>query len=268
MVKAAIILQSADGSTKTVETSADGSYTFPQLAPGEYTINVSAQGLALAQPQSVSVQPSHATVQNLALIIAIDQQQITVSEQGSGLDTSPDNNAGSIVIKGKDLDALSDDPDELQDELTHSPARPPGPRRPNLYRWLHRRTVASQVFDPRNSDQSKSLFRGVRQARLRPHRDTHQARHRPVARIDHGQRNDSTFNSLNPFVTSEPALLLHFFPGQRERIDQQEVRPGSWQRISPRQQRQIASSTQNCSTHRQTPTATPLRSPTRSHASI
>lgn len=34
--------------------------------------------------------------------------------QNSGVDTSPDNNAGTIVIKGKDLDALSDDPDQLQ----------------------------------------------------------------------------------------------------------------------------------------------------------
>ena len=34
------------------------------------------------------------------------------------LDTSNENSADSITIKGKDLEALSDDPVEMQDELT------------------------------------------------------------------------------------------------------------------------------------------------------
>ena len=85
----------------SVQTGADGSYLFPQLAPGTYTITVTAPGLALAQAQSVTVEAGRATLQNLALIIAVDQQQVTVTEQGAGLDTSPDNNASSIVIKGK-----------------------------------------------------------------------------------------------------------------------------------------------------------------------
>ena len=93
-----------------MQSGADGTYIFPQLAPGTYTITVTAPGLALPQAQSVTVDAGRATLQNLALSIAVDQQQVTVTEQGTGLDTSPDNNAGAIVIKGKDLDALSDDP--------------------------------------------------------------------------------------------------------------------------------------------------------------
>ena len=33
------------------------------------------------------------------------------------LNNSSENSADSITIKGKDLEALSDDPDEMQDEL-------------------------------------------------------------------------------------------------------------------------------------------------------
>ena len=71
-------------------------------------------------------------MQNLALSIAIEQQQVTVSEQDAGLDTSPDNNANAIVIKGKDLDALSDDPDQLQDELNALAGPAAGPDRETI----------------------------------------------------------------------------------------------------------------------------------------
>ena len=117
VVKATVTVQAEDGATTAAQTGADGSYQFPQLASGTYVITVTAPGLALPQAQSVTVEAGRSTLQNLALIIAVDQQQITVTDQGAGLDTSPDNNAGAIVIKGKDLDALSDDPDQLQDEL-------------------------------------------------------------------------------------------------------------------------------------------------------
>src|ERR1700733_12053799 len=108
VIKATITVQAADGTTSTAQTGADGTYVFPQLAPGSYTITVTAQGLALAEAQVVTVSPGHAALQNLALSIAIEQQQVTVSEQDAGLDTSPDNNANAIVIKGKDLDGFPD----------------------------------------------------------------------------------------------------------------------------------------------------------------
>ena len=69
----------------------------------------------------------------LPSVIAIDQQQVTVTDQEAGLDTSPDNNAGSIVIKGKDLDALSDDPDQLQDELNALAGPAAGPNGGEIY---------------------------------------------------------------------------------------------------------------------------------------
>ena len=114
-------------------SGADGTYVFPQLAPGTYVITVAAPGLALAQAQSVTVEAGHATVANLALIIAVDQQQVTVSDQSAGLDTSPDNNSSAIVIKGKDLDALSDDPDQLQDELNALAGPAAGPNGGQIY---------------------------------------------------------------------------------------------------------------------------------------
>src|ERR1700722_17205474 len=55
VVKATVTVQDTDGHTSAVLSGADGTYVFPQLAPGIYTITVAAPGLTLAQAQSVTV---------------------------------------------------------------------------------------------------------------------------------------------------------------------------------------------------------------------
>jgi Carboxypeptidase regulatory-like domain len=214
VVKAAVILLAADGTTSTVETGADGAYGFPQLAPGTYTVNVTAHGLALAEAQTVTIAAGRATVQNLALSIAVDQQQITVTEQGGGLDTTPDNNASSIVIKGKDLDALSDDPDEMQDELNALAGPAAGPN-------------GGQVYIDGFSGGQLPPKSSIREIRINQNPFSAEFDKLGYGRIEiltkpgtdklHGSimvnGNDSAFNSLNTFVTSEPAYYSTFFLG-------------------------------------------------------
>ena len=214
MVKATVTVQAADGTTSTAQTGADGSYAFPQLAPGTYTITVVAQGLALAQPQAVTISPGHATVQNLALSIAVEQQQVTVSEQGAGLDTSPDNNANAIVIKGKDLDALSDDPDELQDELNALAGPAAGPNGGEIYidgfsgGQLPPKSSIREIRINQNpfSAEYDKLGYGRIEILTKPGTDK---LHGSVM----ANGNSSAFNSLNTFVTSEPAYYSTFFLG-------------------------------------------------------
>ena len=62
---------------------------------------------------------------NVALQIQVEQQEVQVDADALTVDTDPENNANAIVLKGKDLDALSDDPDELQNELQAWQARQP-----------------------------------------------------------------------------------------------------------------------------------------------
>jgi hypothetical protein len=77
--------------------------------------------------------PGKESHEDLALDIAVAKQQITVDEQSSNLQTSPESNAGAIVIKDKDLDALSDDPDQLQDELNALAGPAAGPNGGEIY---------------------------------------------------------------------------------------------------------------------------------------
>jgi Carboxypeptidase regulatory-like domain len=214
VVKAVVTLQAADGTTKTVETGADGSYVFPQLAPRTYTITVAARGLALAEPQTVTVAAAHATQQNLALSIAVDQQQITVTEQGAGLDTSPDNNASSIVIKGKDLDALSDDPDQLQDELNALAGPAAGPNGGQIYidgfsgGQLPPKSSIREIRINQNPFSAEFDKLGYGRIEILTKPGTNRLHGSVMA-----SGNDSAFNSLNTFVTSEPAYYSTFFLG-------------------------------------------------------
>ena len=214
VVKATVTVQAADGSTSNAQTGADGAYSFPQLAPGSYTITVTAQGFALAQPQVVTISAGHATVQNLALSIAVEQQQVTVSEQGAGLDTSPDNNANAIVIKGKDLDALSDDPDQLQDELNALAGPAAGPNGGEIYidgfsgGQLPPKSSIREIRINQNpfSAEYDKLGYGRIEILTKPGTDK---LHGSVM----ANGNSSAFNSLNTFVTSEPAYYSTFFLG-------------------------------------------------------
>ena len=51
------------------------------------------------------------------MAIEAAQQNVVVSDETPSVSVEADSNANSMVIKGKDLDALSDDPDELENQL-------------------------------------------------------------------------------------------------------------------------------------------------------
>jgi Carboxypeptidase regulatory-like domain len=213
VVKATVTVQAENGATTAVQTAADGSYQFGQLAPGTYVITVTAPGLALGQAQSVAVTAARSVVQNLALI-AVDRQQITVSEQDAGLDTSPDNNAGAIVIKGKDLDALSDDPDQLQDELNALAGPAAGPNGGEIYidgftgGQLPPKSSIREIRINQNpfSAEFDKLGYGRIEILTKPGTDH-------LHGMIMASGNDSAFNSLNTFVTSEPPYYSTFFLG-------------------------------------------------------
>ena len=162
----------------------------------------------------VTVSAGHATLQNLALSIAIEQQQVTVSDQGAGLDTSPDNNANAIVIKGKDLDALSDDPDQLQDELNALAGPAAGPNGGEIYidgfsgGQLPPKSSIREIRINQNpfSAEYDKLGYGRIEILTKPGTDK---LHGSVM----ANGNYSAFNSLNTFVTSEPAYYSTFFLG-------------------------------------------------------
>jgi hypothetical protein len=70
---------------------------------------------------------------NLPLAIAIEQQEITVTGQNHGVGVNSDQTASATILKGSALDALSDDPTELQNELQALAGPAAGPNGGQIY---------------------------------------------------------------------------------------------------------------------------------------
>jgi hypothetical protein len=123
------------GGHVAAEVSSDGAggYRAGRLAAGTYIVTASAHGFAASAPKAVTVTAGQSRQCDLSLQIEVEKQQVQVDSESTTVDTSPDNNANAIVIKGKDLDALSDDPDELQSDLQALAGPAAGPNGGEIY---------------------------------------------------------------------------------------------------------------------------------------
>ena len=113
---------------KTATTLVDGTYSFLGLTPGDYTVQASAPELGLPQPVKIALKSGPQTL-NLQLKISSTAQQVTVeANSGPTVSTDAASNASALVLRGADLDSLSDNPDDLQADLMAlaGPAAGPG----------------------------------------------------------------------------------------------------------------------------------------------
>jgi hypothetical protein len=121
------------GQTHSAATSKTGSYEIGNLPPGKYTVTANAQGFAIFVQNDVGVAAGQVAQFNIALDINVKQEKVNVEAEGPQLDTNPANNASAIVLSGKDLEALPDDPDELQSDLEALAGPSAGPNGGQLY---------------------------------------------------------------------------------------------------------------------------------------
>ncbi len=113
--RASVAATGPSGNKKTA-AGPDGVYSFTGLQPGAYRIFASAPQLATPAPVTIALKPGANTL-DLQLKVAANSQQLTVTEDAAALSTEASNNASATVIKGADLDALSDDPEDLAADL-------------------------------------------------------------------------------------------------------------------------------------------------------
>src|SRR5664279_5982369 len=117
VTKADVQVTAPDGKVIKTITSQTGGYDVKGLAAGNYGIKVTAKGFTIYEVDGIEVGPGQSQKMDVALSIETQQENVNVTEQSVGLDTSSESNATQMVLTGKDLDALSDDPDELADDL-------------------------------------------------------------------------------------------------------------------------------------------------------
>ena len=201
---ASVILTPAAGSPIVVQSDAQGMYEFKALDAGKYTLTVAATGFALYENDNVVIDAQPLRL-NVTMAIEVETQKIQVSDTAPTVDVNPTNNAGAIVISGKELEALPDDPDELQSDLEALAGPSAGPSGGQMY--IDGFTAGQ--LPPKSS---------IREIRINQNPFSSEYDQLGYGRIEiftkpgtdnfHGQLfvigNDSAFNSSNPFAGQEP----------------------------------------------------------------
>src|SRR5258708_17515254 len=133
---ARVTLSGPRGLSRTAASANDGSYSFADLPSGSYTVRASAPGLILRQPARTSLKPGTATL-NLLLNVAAEKQEVTVEDVSApAVSTDAAANASAVVLRGSDLDALSDNPDDLLVDLQALAGPAAGPNGGSIF--IHR----------------------------------------------------------------------------------------------------------------------------------
>jgi hypothetical protein len=213
---ASVTVTSSAATTVTLKTGRDGSYEAKGLEPDTYTVLVTADGFANFENDNVAITANQIQKLDVALTLAAQKQEVTVSgsPEGGAVDVNPNNNAGALILKGKDLDALSDDPDELQSELQALAGPSAGPNGGQIYidgftgGQLPPKSSIREIRINQNpfSAEFDKLGYGRIEIFTKPGTDKY-----------HGQLmvdgNDSAFNSRNPFAPAEPGYYTTFISG-------------------------------------------------------
>ena len=116
IIGATVTVTDASGVARTATTDDQGRYAVSGLAPGRYTLRVTAPGFADYENAAVEVAAGRNEALNVSMSVAIEQETVTVTAEPP-VSTEPESNAGAVVLRGADLDALPDDPDDLTDAL-------------------------------------------------------------------------------------------------------------------------------------------------------
>src|SRR5258706_14771650 len=131
--QATITATPAAGTASTSTSNGRGSFELKGLAPGKYTVVVTAKGFSTFSQLDLTLAAGQVETLNAPLEIEVQKEKVEVEEQSMGVNVSPENNASTLVIKGKDLEALSDDPDELQSDLLALAGPSAGPNGGQIY---------------------------------------------------------------------------------------------------------------------------------------
>src|SRR5882757_4547602 len=130
---AIVTLTPASGKALTTQSQSDGSYVVRNVPAGTYSVTVTMTGFATFVRQGLRIAAGQTLTVDAKMAIQEQDQTVQVTAQTNTLSVDQDSNASSTVIKGKDLDALSDDPDELSSELTALAGPAAGPNGGQIY---------------------------------------------------------------------------------------------------------------------------------------
>lgn len=129
---ASVVFTPATGSARRATSGADGTYGLA-LPPGTYNLLVTMPGFSSYAVGNVKIAAVPSMTMNARLQIGEQNVVVNVDANALQLSVDPDANADATVLQGRDLEALSDDPDELSSELQALAGPSAGPNGGQIY---------------------------------------------------------------------------------------------------------------------------------------
>jgi hypothetical protein len=200
------VLNSAGSTVAKATADPTGAYQTLGLAPGSYFVHVVCEGFAPFQSPAITLTAGQVKRVDVAMAIEVAQQNVVVTDESPMVSVEAGSNANAIVLKGKDLDALSDDPDELSNELTALAGPSAGPNGGQIYidgftgGTLPPKSAIREIRINQNpfSAEFDRLGYGRIEILTKPGTDKLHGRF-------FSQGNDNAFNTGNPFTPVIPA---------------------------------------------------------------
>jgi len=202
------------GQKTRADTWRDGTYEIKNLPPGAYGVNITAKGFSPFEVLDFAIAANQVQRLDVTLSLEVQKEEVLVESTTPSVDVSPDANAGAIVMTERDLQALSDDPDELLNDLQALAGPSAGPNGGQIYidgftaGQLPPKSAIREIRINQNpfSSEYDKLGYGRIEIFTKPGMDK---LHGDVQL----QGNSSAFNSQNPFLTSEPGYDSWQFSG-------------------------------------------------------
>lgn len=213
VVGATVTVVNPEGRVRTVTSGQRGEFTVNGLTPGIYTVRVAIPNFAIYENNEVEIKAGQRTELTVPLTVEGVQEQVDVDTTNQ-VSTDPNANLSATVLKGEDLEALPDDPDELEAALQALAGPSAGPNGGQIYidgftgGRLPPREAIREIRINQNpfSAEFDRLGFGRIEILTRPGAD----KFRGSAFMNF---NDSRFNSRNPFALNRAPGQTRFFGG-------------------------------------------------------
>ena len=114
-VPGALVQLRGPGVDQRTTTDATGNYAVETVKPGKYTVRFIAKGFTLIERKEVEI--VNPTALDVQLVIAAENQVVNVEAEANSVSADTADNGDALVLGEKQLAALSDDPDELSQQL-------------------------------------------------------------------------------------------------------------------------------------------------------
>src|SRR5436190_5138304 len=209
---ASVKITNGSGLDRTVQTNPDGEFSISNLAPGKYSLSVSARGFAAYQNGETEVVSGKPTALDITLSITVNEN-VTVAGDAP-INTNPESNASAIVMRGEELKQLPDDPTELEAALQALAGPAAGPSGGEILID----GFSGGKLPPRNSIREIRINQNPFSSEYdRPGFGRIEILTKPGADSWKGEVGsefeDESFNSRNPYATNRPPFQLRNING-------------------------------------------------------